>query len=109
MLNHDQHTIQSGSNIRVALEKLNGVPKTLSLFVLNENRGLVGTLTDGDVRRGLISGISLDATVDAFMFKKYHALTGLTRPREVPRLRKLGIKLIAMLDDRGGVSKIIDL
>lgn len=109
MLNHDQHTIQSGSNIRVALEKLNGVPKTLSLFVLNEYRELVGTLTDGDVRRGLISGISLDATVDAFMFKKHHALKGLPNPREVTRLRKLGIKLIPMLDDKGRISKIIDL
>ena len=33
------------------------------LFVTNEKKGLVGTLTDGDIRRGLLNGIDLDQDV----------------------------------------------
>lgn len=109
MLNHDKHTIQAGATIKEALEKLNKVPKNLSLFVLNDNKELIGTLTDGDIRRGLISGISLDGKVDDFMFTNHHSLLGTPDPLEINRLRELGIKLIPVLDENGRIIKILDL
>ena len=36
-------------------------------LVVDGDQKLLGTLTDGDIRRGLLNGISLDSTVDAVM------------------------------------------
>jgi len=49
--------------VKVALSMLNEIPESLVLFVLNDNEQLVGTLTDGDVRRGLLKGLTLQNTV----------------------------------------------
>lgn len=109
MLNHSKHTIQSGAPLKEALRKLNEVPKNLSLFVVNTDKQLIGTLTDGDIRRGLLAGLPVEATVDEFMFRTFHALHGTPDPREIHRLRELGIKLLPVLDDNKRITKILDL
>jgi dTDP-glucose pyrophosphorylase len=109
MLNHTKHTIQSGAPLKEALKKLNDVPKNLSLFVINTNKQLIGTLTDGDIRRGLLEGIPVEAKVDYFMFKNFHALHGTPNPREIHPLRELGIRLLPVLDDNKRITKILDL
>ena len=43
----------------VALNKLSIDP--LTLFVINNNKVMTGTLTDGDIRRWLVAGGSLEA------------------------------------------------
>ena len=109
MLNHIKHTIQSGAPLKEALKKLNEVPQNLSLFVLNADQQLIGTLTDGDIRRGLLNGLPVESIVDKFMFKDFHAIHGIPDPREIQKLRKLGIKLIPVLDDNLRIVQILDL
>ena len=109
MINHDKHIIFSNSPLKQALEMLNLVPKKLSLFVVNQEQQLVGTLTDGDIRRGLLAGISVDATVDEFMFTRFRTLKGTPDPIEIKKLRELGIKLVPVLDGRNRIIKILDL
>jgi hypothetical protein len=57
--------------VKVALSMLNEIPESLTLFVLNDNKQLVGTLTDGDVRRGLLRGLTLQSSVSEFMFREF--------------------------------------
>lgn len=109
MLNHKNHTIREGASLKEALEKLNDVPLNLSLFVIDKESKLVGTLTDGDIRRGIIAGISTEATVENFMFTKFHAIYGKPDPREISKFKKLGINLIPVLDNKGRVERILDL
>lgn len=49
-----------------ALEKLE-VLKIKLLFVVNEKHQLMGTLTDGDIRRAIINGHRTDENIGAFM------------------------------------------
>jgi dTDP-glucose pyrophosphorylase len=109
MLNHTKHIIQSGATLKEALKMLNEVPKNLSLFVVNSNSQLIGTLTDGDIRRGLLAEIPVDSSVDEFMFTSFHALHRTPDPVEIQELRELGIKLIPVLDDNKQIIKILDL
>jgi dTDP-glucose pyrophosphorylase len=109
MLDFIKHTIQTGTLLKEALRKLNKVPQNLSLFVLNANKQLIGTLTDGDIRRGLLDGLPVDSSVDEFMFKDFHAIYGNPDPRDIQELKKLGIKLVPVLDDSKRITQILDL
>jgi dTDP-glucose pyrophosphorylase len=109
MLDYSKHIIYFGAQLREALKKLNNVPLNLSLFVLNSDNQLIGTLTDGDIRRGLLKGIPVDATVDEFMFKDFRALGGTPDPREISKLRDLGVKLVPILDKNRRITRMLDL
>ena len=60
MKDFSQNIIYSYETIKEALYKISNVPDTLTLFVLNENDCMVGTLTDGDIRRGLLAGKNIN-------------------------------------------------
>ena len=60
MNNFLKQLINQKESIKTALEKLNNVPENLTLFVTDDGGKLVGTLTDGDVRRGLLAGKSYE-------------------------------------------------
>ncbi len=102
--------IDEKETVKVALLMLNEIPDTLTLFALNDDKQLVGTLTDGDVRRGLLSGLTLDTPVSEFMFRQYRFI----RKNEfdlhdIENFRKRLIKLVPLLDDQKRVIKIINL
>lgn len=52
--------------IKQAMQLLNKTSKQF-LVVVNENDNLLGTITDGDIRRAMINGKSLDTTVNVIM------------------------------------------
>ena len=56
--------MKSGSSIREALIKLDALASDAILFIVGKDDVLIGSLTDGDVRRGLIKGISIEEEVD---------------------------------------------
>ncbi|HRO42944.1 MAG TPA: nucleotidyltransferase family protein [Flavipsychrobacter sp.] len=51
------HIIYEHESVRDALIKLNDLRSDAILFVCNYNNKLLGTLTDGDLRRGFIKGL----------------------------------------------------
>jgi len=55
--------ISRGARVRSALRQLE-VAASKTLFVVEDNHKLFGTLTDGDVRRWILSGGDLDGIVD---------------------------------------------
>ena len=59
-------TIAPETTIRAALEVIDRSKRQIALVVDDEGR-LVASLTDGDVRRGLLRGVALDAPVSEVM------------------------------------------
>ncbi len=72
------YCLRPGDSIKQAVAAMNGVRPQCGL-VLDEQRRLVGTLTDGDVRRGILAGVQLDEPVERIMFR-----TPTTAPRDLP-------------------------
>ena len=60
--------VKINTPIRVAIERLNKVGLKIAL-VLDDNYRLLGTISDGDFRRGILSGLSLEDTVEKIMNK----------------------------------------
>lgn len=63
-MNIEKHFIQVASEIKEALEKLNSLGKDAILFVTNAENQLIGSLTDGDVRRGFLKGFTIKDNID---------------------------------------------
>lgn len=61
------HLIISGSNIKEALAQLNLLAEDAILFVVDDKKKLIGSVTDGDVRRGLIKGVSIEESVNQIL------------------------------------------
>ncbi|MDE6670355.1 MAG: nucleotidyltransferase, partial [Muribaculaceae bacterium] len=105
------HVISVKASVRQALRALNDLSgETMTLFALDSRDVLCGTVTDGDIRRALIAGASLDDTLEQVMHRDFRAL----RPGDdafilLPRLRKQGIILVPVLDEKGCIKDIIDL
>ena len=66
MHNWQSLIVSSSSELRSVLEVLNRAGSSFVLIVDEESK-LLGTLTDGDVRRSLLKGTTLDSSVDLSM------------------------------------------
>jgi dTDP-glucose pyrophosphorylase len=64
MRHYKDHLIRTGTTIRQALEALDNLSHDAISFIVDDNDRLIGSLTDGDVRRGLIKGANLEQPVD---------------------------------------------
>ena len=56
------------ATIKEALQIIDGGAMQIALIV-DENEKLLGTLTDGDIRRGLIKGLELSSSIETIIFK----------------------------------------
>lgn len=62
-MKYQELCIVKQASVHEALKQLSNTAKGI-LFVVEENNHLTGTLTDGDIRRHLLSGGNLEASVD---------------------------------------------
>jgi len=65
----DEHLIDSDDVIRKAIKKLQKLEKKFCI-VVDKNKKFIGTLTDGDIRRGLLSSLTLKNKVKEVCSKK---------------------------------------
>ena len=63
--------IQDNGSIEDALMAINSQPKLKIAIVLDANKKLLGTVTDGDIRRKLLSGSELDDGLDGIYNKNF--------------------------------------
>lgn len=106
----NSHIISADCTIREALARINGLdPLTMTLFVADAEMHILGSLTDGDIRRGLISGEPLDAPVSSVMYRSFRFLRDEHDIRTIHSLRKHHLNLVPVLDDEGRLKGICDL
>jgi dTDP-glucose pyrophosphorylase len=80
-----------GVPLRDALEKIDRAG-TRMVLVVDESRRLLGSLSDGDVRRGLLRGLTLaDPVASAMHMGPTTADASEPRPAILARMRKLGV------------------
>lgn len=108
---HSRHIISVSTPLREALKAINSLSgESMTLFVIGQDTRLVGSLTDGDIRRALIKGVSLDAPVEKAMQKKFLGIgpkDDVLEKMAEGRSRK--ISLIPVTDKDGCLTEIIDL
>lgn len=68
MKNIDNIKLKRNATIKDALTIIDKGAMQIALIVDNDNK-LLGTLTDGDIRRGLLKGLDLNSPIDSIIFK----------------------------------------
>ncbi len=106
----DEHLIYQQQTLREALKMLNHLAVDLNLFVVNNQRELIGSITDGDIRRGVVAGAQLDDPVFGVMHAPCSYLQqGRVDPYTIIEIRNKDIKMIPIVDDRMQVVELLNL
>lgn len=106
------HIISEKKTLLEALRQINSIaPEPLVLFVVDEQQRMVGTLTDGDSRRALVAGASVNDTIDTVMLRKFRYMTteNVEDVKEIRHQKEMKMKLVPILDGDNHIVDIINL
>ena len=102
-----KHIIGTDTSVKEVLNRLNKLASDAILFITDGSNTLIGSLTDGDIRRGLIKGLGLEDEILKFVEgnpkfcrkDKFDLNT-------IKTWRENNFKIIPVLDDQ---NKIVDI
>jgi dTDP-glucose pyrophosphorylase len=109
--------LRSDDTIRSAIAAIDRSRRLGIALVVDCEKRLVNTITDGDVRRGMLAGLTLDADVESLLSIKKRmphpkpvVASCLTSPEERIRLMKQNdIRQLPLLNSSGEVTEIYSL
>lgn len=67
MPDFENHILSERSNVREALIQLDKLASDAIVFIVNDQHQLIGSLTDGDLRRGFIKGLGFENSILDFI------------------------------------------
>lgn len=101
--------INPNSTIRDAINQLNETALQI-LVVCNQQNQIIGIIMDGDIRRAIIKGVSLDEKVKNIMNKNPKFLKiGFTEEMAKQTFLKYGVKRIPIVDDDMRVVDVLKI
>jgi len=106
---YKKYLLPQGSTVKDALVRLNILAKDAIVFIVTEDNKLVGSLTDGDVRRGLLKGIGIDNLVDEIIEPNPRFIQKGERDiAKVLEYRENNFRVIPILDKMDRVVNVIN-
>ena len=111
-MNRFKNIISKDSTLLEALSVINSLsPDPLVLFVVDEKNRMVGTLTDGDSRRALISGASVNDKAEKVMHTCFNFMKeeDAKNVQEIRHQKEMHMKLVPILDEDYHIVDIINL
>lgn len=111
MMEIENIQISHSETILEALNKLNLIRDVsrLILFVFNEENQIIGSLTDGDIRRSLAKNEDLKKKVGEICNREFIYETDREDFYDLKQFRNKNIKILPVLDQNKILKKIIDL
>lgn len=92
--------IRSDENLSSAIKAID--KNTLGIiFIVDNNKKLIGLLTDGDIRRAILKGISIEKSVNEIINKKFKSFHYKTPYQEVSNSIDNRYKIIPLVDEKG--------
>ena len=109
MRNYKEHLLLTGSTIREALIKLQDLAKDAILFVVDDKDRLLGSLTDGDIRRGLIEGIEVVDKADTIIQSNPKFIRkGEKNIEKIIEYREGNYRILPVIDNEDRVVNVIN-
>jgi dTDP-glucose pyrophosphorylase/mRNA-degrading endonuclease RelE of RelBE toxin-antitoxin system len=106
---YKDHLILSGSKVKEALLALNELSQDAILFVVDIDDKLIGALTDGDVRRGLLKGFTIDSIIDEIIQDNPRYITkGENNLNKIIEYREGDFRIVPIVDENRKVVNVIN-
>ena len=113
MNNTYKQVIRVSQNARKSLELLDALPydNNRTLFVIAEHSNkLLGTITDGDIRRGLLGGLEISGNISLFMNKNFKYLkNGNDNIKLINELKCKNIFILPLVDKDKNLIDVVNL
>lgn len=107
-----KYLISQDKTLLEALSQINKIAKgPLVLFVIDGDGRMVGTLTDGDSRRALIAGASVNDKAEKVMHRNFNYMRkeDIKDVKEIRRQKEMLMKMVPVLDSEMHIVDIINL
>jgi len=105
----NKYTISLDSSVLDVLKQIDKTPDIQTVFVLNTTKEVVGSITDGDIRRGLISGLTLVDPISKYLCSDFqYIIQGKDNFQKLKLFRDRKLKAIPLLSEDKKLVKIID-
>lgn len=106
-----KYTIRQDESIKDALVMLDdSTHDWQTLFVVDEDNKMVGTATDGDIRRGIIKGVALSDTISSVMHRDFKSVReGEDFALILKQFRGEQIYFVPVLDREGHILRVCNL
>ncbi len=108
---YQKYLIHKTESARKALRQLSelAIPNT-AIFIVDLQQQLLGSLTDGDIRRGLLADKNIDDPVSTFMHKTSRVFRqGENNYEKIKNYKKLRLQFIPVIDHAGKLVDVIDI
>lgn len=106
-----KYILTNNESARHALKLINEIAiPNVAIFIVNEKNQLIGSLTDGDIRRGLLIGLGIEESVLKFMNSSPKQLVeGENNFLKVKEYKILGLRFVPIVDNNKTITKLLDL
>ncbi len=109
MENFRKHLIEEDTSLKDVLQKLNNLAADAILFVVDSSARLIGSLTDGDVRRGFLKGFTFTDPILKFVEPNPRFLKmGKYSMETLIEYRNKNFKILPVVDDDMRVTTVIN-
>ena len=88
MKNWKKTLLRESSTLREAIKCLNASGLQI-ILVINKEKKFIGTITDGDIRRGQLSGLNINQSIKTIINKKAFFVRPKTRNSEINRMMEI--------------------
>ena len=111
MIDFQKYTFPENDTARGALQLINEIAiPNMALFIINESEQLIGSLTDGDIRRGLLNGLTIEEPVNSFMNPQSKCFVdGENNFEKLKKFKDIGMRFVPVINSSKQIIKVIDL
>ena len=110
MKDFNNNIIPDSYSIKDALKRLNSLGKELTLFIIDERDKLIGTVTDGDVRRILVTDVDINDSIQKCICKTYRFLQedNITI-QEIKKIKNSNVVIVPIVDSHHRIVNLINI
>ncbi len=103
-----KYLVNRNTSVLEALSRLNELASDAIVFIIDDNDKLIGSLTDGDIRRGLLKGLTTESDLLEFANREPKVIRkGDYRFKDVIALRE-NYNVIPVVNSRGQVVTVLN-
>ncbi len=111
MKDFQRYILSDTATIKDALIALNDLSADIqTLFIVNSDNQMIGSLTDGDIRRGLIKNLQVSASVIEIIHNEFKFVFEHNKDvLQIKEFRSSGVELLPCLDKNKHIIKVYNL